>query len=215
MMKPKFRDFPFATVCLSFCLGLPGLALAAAPKSNPGQPFAEIAALIEMLSEQLEVLQESVDGLSQGGDSHAALRWDRKFPVEERFELLAAFSNEAVLDKETGLVWANNVHQELPFWSEALNTCANSGLGGRRGWRLPSIHELASLMTIDSYYPEPALPPGHPFTDAQAASYWSATRTVAGSVWFATFDFGGVSPGGTTSSAYVWCVRGGNSTEVY
>ena len=30
--------------------------------------------------------------------------WDQKLPASQRFVVLAAFNNQAVLDKETGLV---------------------------------------------------------------------------------------------------------------
>ena len=38
-------------------------------------------------------------------------------------------------------------------------------VGGRKGWRLPSIYELANL--VDTTQQNPSLPKGHPFTNIQ------------------------------------------------
>jgi hypothetical protein len=91
-----------------------------------------------------------------------------------------------VTDNLTGLIWLKNANRfgEVP-WAQAL-TIANSLASGRSGlsdgsqrgqWRLPNINELQSLMTLDNSV-GPALPPGHPFLNVEAANYWSST-TVA------------------------------------
>jgi hypothetical protein len=74
--------------------------------------------------------------------------WSNVIPnAARRFVVLPDFSNEAVLDRETGLVWerAPNV-SPTRYWSDSRQICVNKNVGGRRGWRLPSIHELASLL---------------------------------------------------------------------
>ena len=53
-----------------------------------------------------------------------------------------------------------------------LDSCLNVSTGGRHGWRLPSIHELNSLVVNQ------VLPAGHPFLDVRTDPsdlYWSAT----------------------------------------
>ena len=45
-------------------------------------------------------------------------------------------------------------------------------------WRLPNVNELQSLMDLDNTA-GPALPAGHPFTNLQAANYWSSTSVAA------------------------------------
>ena len=103
--------------------------------------------------------------------------WDKKLPSASRFTILSAFGDAAVRDDETGLVWEKTLETTEVSWSDARAACANKDVGGRKGWRLPSISELASLV-------DPAirtghtLPLDHPFTNVQMDVYWSAT-TVA------------------------------------
>ena len=42
-------------------------------------------------------------------------------------------------------------------------------VGGTKGWRLPSVAELASL--VDPANSNPALPTGHPFSNVQSPFY--------------------------------------------
>ena len=87
-------------------------------------------------------------------------------------------NNEAVLDKETGLVWTrahiNLGGEEALDWNEALSACFKATVGGRMGWRLPTLGELLTLVLpygTSSYW----LPDGHPFLDFEASYYWTST----------------------------------------
>ena len=53
--------------------------------------------------------------------------------------------------------------------------CIARKTGGQKGWRLPSLHELNSL--VDPFkQTSVALPTGHPFTmPAMYPNYWTAT----------------------------------------
>src|SRR4030095_1330601 len=96
--------------------------------------------------------------------------------VQQRFRVLNAFNNEAVLDRETGLVWERSPSTQTLAWPNARLFCAQKAVGGRGGWRLPAFNELASL--VDPTVTNPGvlrLPAGHPFLNVQAAAYWSAT----------------------------------------
>lgn len=55
----------------------------------------------------LHKLDKILDAIKDGGsqDGNHTLRWDTNHPSASRFVKLAAFNNEAVLDKNTGLVW--------------------------------------------------------------------------------------------------------------
>lgn len=97
----------------------------------------------------------------------------------QRFVILAAFNNDAVLDKNTGLVWEKSPDTAITSWVGARRSCINKNVGGQQGWRLPAIAELASL-TDPSVALPPILPPGHPFLNVQSEVYWSAS-TIAGS----------------------------------
>jgi len=141
---------------------------------------------------------------------------DIALPAAQRFVVLAAFNNEAVLDKETGLVWERSPQTTSARWSVARRTCIEKNVGGQKGWRLPSLQELTTLVDPSITPPGPTLPPGHPFLTVQSSVYWSATRVdedPRGS-WAVHFGLGG---GATfinwAHSVQVWCVRDGMSAD--
>src|SRR5437867_880208 len=78
----------------------------------------------------------------------------------DRFQLV--MGGAAVLDRETGLVWEQSPDTSLRQWFVAVTHCYQKSVGGRKGWRLPSVEELASLVNASNS--SPALPTGHPFT---------------------------------------------------
>lgn len=145
--------------------------------------------------------------------------WDKVLSAAERFVILTAFNNEVVRDNETGLVWEKSPDRLTVYaWIDALAFCANKAVGGRKGWRLPSFVELSSL--VDPNAPSfPTLPAGHPFTNIEAAFYWSATTlTGAGgatNAWGVFFNNGIVGLNGKPSGSFAWCVRGDMNAEVY
>jgi hypothetical protein len=142
--------------------------------------------------------------------------WSKKLPSDSRFTVLNAFGSAAVRDDETGLVWEKTLETAELSWADARNACADKDVGGRKGWRLPSISELASLVD-PSMRTGSTLPLGHPFTNALADVYWSAT-TMAGnpnSAWLVFFDTGRVSYAFKTITFHVWCVRGGINADQY
>lgn len=138
--------------------------------------------------------------------------WSQILPAAERFELV--MGGAAVLDKETGLVWAKdaNIAGSTITWQVAMNYCRNLSIGNRKGWRLPAVEELASLLDM-SQSAFPYLPTDHPFINVQSYTfYWSST-TYEGdstSAWGVGMDFGGVSHYSKTTPDLVWPVRGGN-----
>jgi hypothetical protein len=142
--------------------------------------------------------------------------WDKKLPSTSRFTILSAFGGAAVRDDETGLVWEKTLETKEVSWTDARAACADKDVGGRKGWRLPSISELASLVD-PSMATGNTLPLGHPFTNVQLDVYWSAT-TVAGtpnSAWLVFFDTGKVLNGFKTITFHAWCVRGGMNADQY
>ena len=101
--------------------------------------------------------------------------WSKKLPCDSttncpRFEVLADFNNEAVLDKETGLVWEKYPMNTYGNWYEMKFWCVHSHTGGRDGWRLPTIYELSSLSEYWANEPH-WLSCGHPFLNLQG-DYW-------------------------------------------
>jgi len=161
--------------------------------------------------------------------------WDRTLPASDgdpngcnssRFTCVmpdAAFPDgSAVRDNETGLVWDRAPALTPPstqFWSDARQMCMNKTVSGRRGWRLPSVHELASL--LDDTQINPALPTGHPF-NINIGGYYSATTdsTIVNgglftSVWTVDLGVAGVRSNGNDIGGHVWCVRGGGPLSTY
>jgi hypothetical protein len=140
-------------------------------------------------------------------DSLTSATWSQILPAAERF--VVVMGDAAVLDKETGLVWERDTVSSLRNWNDAIYYCYASNLGGRKGWRLPSVEELSSL--IDPAQNNPALPAGHPFTNVHASYYWSSTTYAGnpGGAWSVGFSGGGVNDYDKYDSLYVRCVRGG------
>jgi uncharacterized protein DUF1566 len=142
--------------------------------------------------------------------------WDRKLPASLRFLVLTNWNNEAVLDKETGLVWERSPAQ-TGSWSAARSQCTALTTGGRRGWRLPSFHELQSLIQPNVVAPGPILPVGHPFINVTPTVYWSATIDAAhpNAAWYADFAANVVGSADVSGNMGIWCVRGGLYTDTY
>ena len=149
------------------------------------------------------------------GPYYSEPAWDQKLPTATRFLVLTNWDSQAVLDKETGLVWERSPDVAiLPTWSEARLTCTARTTGNHRGWRLPSVHELASL--VHPAQTNPSLPLGHPF-NVQSANYWSATTDAENpaNAWYVFFFTGTVNGTGKPDSQHVWCVRGGMNADAY
>jgi len=140
--------------------------------------------------------------------------WSQKLDASERFELV--LDGAAVLDKETGLVWEQSPDTTTRTWTNAIIYCYQKTIGGRKGWRLPTVEELASL--VDPSQSSPALPSGHPFSSSvQSAYYWSSTTYASdtGGAWGVGFYDGGVKAPPISATLYVWCVRGGQGHDAY
>jgi hypothetical protein len=123
----------------------------------------------------------------------------------------------AVLDLETGLVWVRAPAACGPpgscRWANAITRCVKDTTGGRKGWRLPHVEELQSLVDPATN----ALPAGHPFTVANG-EYWTASTSpfdaadatdlevIGGAAFVSAISK-------TTVDANSWCVRGGHNDD--
>jgi hypothetical protein len=142
--------------------------------------------------------------------------WGEPINTPDRFAVLASYNGEAVYDNETGLVWEQTPSTTTLDFSSAPFVCNRKTVGNRKGWRVPTIQELASLIDPTVPSPGPTLPDGHPFSDVQSADYWSATSFVAPSelAWIVSFNFGSVDNRNKIGELFVWCVRGGSGLDV-
>jgi hypothetical protein len=139
--------------------------------------------------------------------------WNKKINGAGRFQVLNQFGKAAVLDKETGRVWEQSPDTGTFTWFTALFHCYQLEVGGRKGWRLPTIEELASL--VDTSQPAPTLPAGHPFSNVQSSNYWSATTiaNVSANAWGVHLGLGVVNGFDKPVTTFVWCVRGGQGID--
>src|SRR5262245_24475397 len=87
--------------------------------------------------------------------------WDTTINNSTRFKVLGDFANAAVIDNETGLVWERSPAQILASSSDSCDTtsnvtswdmaflcCIKRNVGGRMGWRLPTVWELSTLLDM-------------------------------------------------------------------
>lgn len=156
------------------------------------------------------------------GPYYALPSWSQKLPSNTRFIVLANWNNEAVLDRETGLVWEREPRTETMLWGSAIVDCTKRTIGGRNGWRLASVHELASLQ--DPTKTSPALPDGHPFVDVDHPTdvYWSATSNAPieqleqlANAWWVSFSVPAIHAAEKKGLARAWCVRGPANADAY
>ena len=134
--------------------------------------------------------------------------WDMKInDVTKRFIVLPAFGNQAVLDKQTQLVWDRSPGSGSTYFDGAHVVCLGNAIGGTKGWRLPTAAELLSLQGVGAQ----TLPAGHPFLYVSSSNYWTATSqpinaSLAITVNMKVYDMAFVAK--YSGKASVWCVRG-------
>jgi len=156
--------------------------------------------------------------------------WSQIIPGSGRFELVmptpANPAGEAVLDKETGLVWEREVspHKDIPSLnpggSNASFDCLRKTVGERKGWRLSSASEMASL--LEPGVPGLDLPIGHPFSGmaetTAEARVWTSTPVISISSsttlsYVVDFSTGNVHTSNNGTFWKSWCVRAGSGSD--
>lgn len=149
------------------------------------------------------------------GPYYATPSWDQTLPAASRFLVLANMRSEAVLDRETGLVWWRSPNLSPTILGFAQNICANSRVGGRLGWRLPTLGEVLSLFD-PAASAAPFLPAGHPFTGfaSSATFFWTSTPYLGGGTFTYRVGYSSSSSPVSASAAVpsdansTLCVRG-------
>jgi hypothetical protein len=164
------------------------------------------------------------------GPYYATPSWDQTLPCTAlancpRFIVLSNMNSDAVLDRETGLVWEKTLAVNRLSFNDADIACLIKVIGNRQGWRLPTVHELRTLM--DPSAGDPALPDGHPFVNIpppvpfpfSPIPFWTSTQSLDPSfpngIYAVTFNApnsvitSNPAGGGT---ARRWCVRGPGGT---
>jgi hypothetical protein len=173
-------------------------------------PFKQI---LGKLNEILAKLNNSNSG-GGGSAGNQTMRWDSHNPSASRFTVLTEFGGAAVRDNNTGLVWEQSP-TTMTTWTDARLQCIDKNVGGTRGWRLPSVVELTSL--VDQSLGTPFVP--SVFTGVQPAPYWTATTnadsTSSTSKFSVNFQDGMTGISSKSSSSFFWCVRGPMSDSAY
>ena len=104
------------------------------------------------------VLTGRAEAATANGPYYAEPSWDQKLDAATRFVILSNWNNEAVLDRETGLVWERSPSTSTFNWLDAQSHCNELIVGNRKGWRLPTIQDIASLLDPSVANPGPKLP---------------------------------------------------------
>jgi hypothetical protein len=170
-------------------------------------------------------LLTSIAGVVQGGDldppgapgstmqtlDDLVPSWHKSISGSGRFKNFQA--EGYVLDRETGVVWEQTPSMTTMDWDSAAHHCWNRTVAGElassKGWRLPTVEELATLIE-PGVSGTPKLPGGHPFSGISGL-YWSATASTAGVFEKYYWDSGTTSLALSTNTYSVpmraWCVR--------
>jgi hypothetical protein len=137
--------------------------------------------------------------------------WYQTLSANKRFSVV--LNGAAVLDKETGLVWEKDPSSVKQRALDGIGNCYTKDVGGRKGWRIPSIEELNSL--VDTTTINPALPSGFPFGNIQLGWYWTVNINLKNNqqVWYVDFASGNSGTDFKTSARFIWCVRGGHGFD--
>jgi len=191
------------------------LAAVAAPADAQNRPS------LEALQAQADATEAAVDEIprswhrlldSTNGDANGC--------NSDRFKCV--MNDEAVLDLETGLVWEREPTTDAnsQVRADAINVCRTKLVGGRFGWRLPSLKEMLTLIVTDAPNTD-RLAPGHPFVGGNGLrqKYWTTTPRLSPSgdttSWYQVDVFSGslTKPLPHSDFGEAWCVRSPLSNE--
>jgi hypothetical protein len=251
MPRAAFRPVVAIAVAALFAAAAARAADAPKPAAQPGNdpPFAaRILDAISVLQAKVDNLQSTVGALQgtvgnvqgtvgnlqkavdavqadtialQSSVAQVMPAWSQILPANARFA--SVLKGAAILDQETGLVWEKSPDLvPIHLWNFAQQACNPKVVGGRSGWRLPTIQELQSLVDPSVTGTGPKLPPGHPFL-AFAGDYWSATTGTPGDndknlAWVTSLESGfpheiEKDQNSSARPPVVWCVRAGQGSD--
>lgn len=170
----------------------------------------------------------------EGGDSTTSTPEDKKSTLNQTEQNISftkyddgyykvgqerkyARQNDVVTDLLTGLAWQDTNEtgdSETIFdWAEAQSYCSELTLNSHSDWRLPTIHELKSLVVYDKEYPAVIGAFEHlirDFDDGFNDEYWSSTLDASDSTmaWVIGSFYGDDRFYPIFNFAKVRCVRG-------
>ena len=117
--------------------------------------------------------------------------------MTERSESISEFE---ILDHQTGLVWRKDYEKGLD-WDAAMEYPKSLG----PEWRLPTRHELDSLLSLERHAP------AWDFPDMPSNWFWSSSSLVNNPdyAWGVSFYYGYMTFVNKTFTFYARCVRDG------
>jgi len=118
--------------------------------------------------------------------------------------------DDTVTDAATGLMWQQATTPEAYTWEQALSYCEGLSHGGYADWRLPSIHELASLVDLNRFRPAIRT---DVFLYTPESNYWSSTPSITGDQgrWVVILNYGEVTSSNASIQGFTRAVRGGQN----
>jgi hypothetical protein len=117
-----------------------------------------------------------------------------------------ADTDEVVTDSLTGLMW-QRTWATGKTWQLALDYCVGLNYGGYTDWRLPSPHELSSLVNAERYSPAIDITA---FPETPTDYFWTSSSAAYNSTieaCYVNFDTGRVISNDKNSTYSVRCVR--------
>jgi len=116
-----------------------------------------------------------------------------------------------VTDLNTGLLWQQSDDGLRRTWADAASYCQDLELGGRIDWRLPTRHELFSIVS-DGY----AIPTISTIFVSVPDFYWSANvfSTIPDRIWGVHFATGLLEWTGDNRNWYTRCVAGNTDNKI-
>ena len=106
--------------------------------------FARILGLL-VLGAFAIVVPEGAQAVTSTGSYYAEPSWDQKLPASTRFVVLSDWNSEAVLDRNTGLVWEKAPSSAIEHWNAARITCINKMSEARRAGAYPPFQNWRAL----------------------------------------------------------------------
>jgi Protein of unknown function (DUF1566) len=209
---------PYAILSVIVVASVVGYLTVGKARGNSNHsPLVAFTNTIKVFQNTLNSIQKSLNDLAKAVNSsssngkNVAAPWSQSLPLADRFQMV--LGGAGVLDNETLLVWEQSPEMVIQDWVSAQMSCTQKTVGNRKGWRVPTVQELASL--IDPTKANPALPSGHPFSNVQLSGYWSATTAAMNTsfAWAVGLNDGGVGFVDKDDSRLAWCVRGGQGVD--
>ena len=130
------------------------------------------------------------------------------YPDEGASRFVQLLNGEAVRDFGSGLIWEREPDYIFDVWDRSIRRCSTKIVGGRQGWRAPSIGEIETL--VDLGQQDPSLPAGHPFRNIKSGIYWTSTAHPSDDIvaWQLSFLSGQSVTDQKSGMRRMWCVLG-------